>query len=85
MNEPIPDSDGQEVELQEFIAGEVDFERKLNSKLDSQAVLDTLPDRVKAIVIKKLLDKQRLSSSECNILHRHIKQNGSKIREALAV
>jgi len=86
LNRPVIDSDnGREEELQELLAGEVEFERKLNSKLDSQAVLDSLPDRVKAIVIKKLIDKERLSSSECNILHRHTKNHGQKIREALAV
>jgi len=86
LNRPVINSDdGQEKDLQDLLAGEVEFERKLNSKLDSQAVLDSLPDRVKAIVIKKLIDKERLSSSECNILHRHTKKHGQKIREALAV
>jgi len=86
LNRPVINSDDdREKELQDLLAGEVEFERKLNSKLDSQAVLDSLPDRVKAIVIKKLIDKERLSSSECNILHRHTKKHGQKIREALAV
>lgn len=84
LNAPKPNSDGQEVELQKTIVGEVAFERKLNSKLDCQAVLDTLPDKVKVAVIKRS-EGRALSAAERNMLHRHIKQNGHKIREALAV
>ena len=93
LNKVVPsthqDGDIPEVELHELLAGKLEWttirptnlESEINSELDSQAALDTLPDRVKAIVIKKLLDSGRISSSECNILHRHIKQNGHKIRE----
>ncbi len=83
LNELVQNDDGQEVELQELIAGEIEFESKLNSELDSQAILNTLPDKVKAIVMKKLIGRERLSSSEHNTLWRYTKQNGDAIREAI--
>ncbi|MBA7699674.1 hypothetical protein ES703_108373 [subsurface metagenome] len=88
---PVTDSEGQEVELHGLLAGKLEWttilqtnlESEIISKLGSQAAFDTLPDRVKAIVIKNLLERERLSKSESCILYRHKKQNGHEIREAL--
>ena len=83
LNQLVRDCDSQEIELHETIAGEVEFESNLNSELDSQAVLNSLPDRVRTIAEKRLLNCEKLSSSECNILWRYAKQSGDTIRELL--
>jgi len=84
LNEPVKRSESQETELQELIAGEVEFERKLNSELDSQSLLYTLTDNIKAIIDKRL-NREKLSSHEYEKLARYREANGETIREALAV
>jgi len=78
-----PDGDSREVELQELIADDLDLESELNSELDSQAVLDTLPDRVKAIVKKRLLGGEKISNREYERLARYREENGKAIRELI--
>lgn len=83
LNKIVPsihqDGDSQEVELQELIADDLDLESELNSELDNQAVLDTLPDRVKAIV-KKRLRGEKLIGHEYEILARYREENKKAIR-----
>lgn len=88
LEEPVQNGDGQEVELKELIADDLDLESEINSQLDCQAVLDTMPDEFSAIVVKRLDYKKqnrdsKLSSSEVNKLWRYVNQNGDKIREAI--
>jgi len=82
LNSPVIDSDGGETELQELIAGEVEFERKLNSKLDCQAVLDSLPDRVKAVVVKRLKG-QEVSTADYKAAKYYTTKHENSIREAI--
>lgn len=82
LNSPVIDSNGQETELQELIAGEVEFERKLNSELDSQAVLNALPDRVKDVAIKRLSGLD-VSNADYKAAKRYITKHQNSIREAL--
>ncbi len=81
----IQNGEGQEEFLTELISGETEAEDKITSELDCQAVLNILPDRVRVIVEKRLLNRERLSSSECNILWRYAKRNRDTIRELLTV
>jgi DNA-directed RNA polymerase specialized sigma24 family protein len=83
LNTPVQNVDGKERELQDSIAGEIEFESELISKVDCKAVLDKIPDRIRAIAEKRLLHGETLSSSEFNILWRYRKQNRDKIRELL--
>lgn len=82
LNSSVIDSNGQETELQELIAGEVDFEHKLNSELDSQAVLDTLPDRVKKVAVKRLSGLD-VSNADYKAAKRYTTKHEKTIREAL--
>ncbi|MBA7519036.1 hypothetical protein ES705_11110 [subsurface metagenome] len=85
-----PDGDGREVELQELLAGKLEWttrldyslEREITSTLGSQAVLETLPDGVKAIVKKRLLSG-KLSGHEYERLARYREENGKAIRELI--
>ncbi|MBA7559795.1 hypothetical protein ES708_01410 [subsurface metagenome] len=88
LNEPVQTREKEEIDLQELIAGEVKSESKLISELNAQAVFSTLPDKIKAIVQKRLDNKRQkrgrtISSAECTMLWRYAKQNGDKIRELI--
>jgi len=88
LNVTVSDSEYGDIELQDTIAGETDFESELNSELDSQAVWDSLPDNVKPIVEKRLdFGKQNrgytIKHSELKKIWRYAKKNEDAIREAL--
>ena len=86
LNKIVPsvhqDGDGCEVELQELLAGEAEFERKLNSKLDCQAVLNSLPKRVKAVVVKLLIGLH-VSNADYKAAKYYTAKHEDSIREAL--
>ena len=89
LDERLENGDREEIELHKLIPGEAGFQDRINSKLDSLAVLNTLPDRVKAIVLKRLDYKKpkngnKVSSSECNTLWRYARQNEKRIRALLS-
>lgn len=82
LNVTLDNTEDEGIELLDTIADDLDIESELNSELDSQAVMDTLPDKVKAIVDKRL-NHQQLSSHEYERLARYREENGKAIREAL--
>lgn len=82
LNVIVEDSEEGEIELQNCIGDGVNFESELNSKLDTQALIDTFPDRVKAIVHQRL-NGQKISHLDYKVLNRYIKRNGDKIRELI--
>lgn len=83
LEEPIRDSLDGGIELKDTIASDLDLESELNSELDCQAVMNTLPDRVKAIVNKRLLGGQKLSNREYERLARYREENEKAIRELI--
>jgi len=83
LNVTVGDTEDERRELLDTIADDLDLETELNSKLDSQAVLDTLPDRVKAIVKKRLLGGEKISNREYERLARYREENGKAIRELI--
>lgn len=81
LNEVVRAPSGEEIERQELVTSEVDFETRIVLKLDSQAVLNALPYRVKKSAIKKL-NGQKLSSHDYERLARYREQNDT-IQEVL--
>ena len=95
LDEPVKALNGEVVELHETVAGKLEWtdirpfnlESEISSELDCQAVLDTMPDRVRDLVIKRLDYKKKvghhISHSDSKMLWRYVQKNGDKIREAL--
>ena len=69
------DSEGNPVTLGELLVGEVEFENKINGKLDAERMFDKLPAHIKPIVTNRLIGKA-LISSERNKLNRFVKSEG---------
>lgn len=63
----VTDSDGNTVELGDLLVGECDFEFKIDGKLDSERLWSRLPEEIKAIVEKRLL-QQPINREERNKL-----------------
>ena len=74
----VDDTDGNPITLAEMLVGETEFERKINGKLDAEAMFDKLPDTIKPIIEKRLIGKA-LNSSERNKLNRYVKKDGYKL------
>jgi hypothetical protein len=55
LNWTVEDEDGEEVEAIELVAGEVEFEYKLASRIDANTLFQKLPPRIKRIVARRLL------------------------------
>lgn len=73
LNARLEDSDGQEVEFGELLIGEVEFERKMQGKIDGEALYNRLPEAIKPIVSKRLLGFS-LTGAERVRLSRYVKQ-----------
>jgi len=75
----VTDSDnGDPVTLGETLVGEVEFERKMDGKLDGQRIWQKLPGNIKAIVNKRLIGKA-LNNTERSQLNRWIKTQGYQL------
>jgi len=75
----VIDSDnGNPITLSEMLVGEVEFERKMDGKLDGQAIWHKLPSNIKAIVSKRLIGKA-LNNTERSQLSRWIKAQGYQL------
>ncbi len=57
LDSVIEESEGNAVTLAELIVGEVEFERKVNGKMDGERIWDQLPDNIKPLVEKRLMGK----------------------------
>ena len=73
LNARLEDSEGQEYEFGELLVGEVEFERKMQGKIDGQALYSKLPEAIKPIVTKRLLGRA-LTDVERKRLSRYVKQ-----------
>jgi hypothetical protein len=74
----IEDEDGNLQRVGELIVGEVDFEYRLDGKVDAERIWHKLPDNVKPIVRDRLLGKA-LTSTERSTLNRWIKSTGYQL------
>jgi len=72
LDRVVEDEDGQEVTFSELLVGEVDFERRMNGRLDAERIYSQLPDIIKAVVNKRLIGKP-LQAKERMALMRYVK------------
>jgi len=72
------DEDGNPVTLAETIVGEVEFERKINGKLDAHRIWTKLPDSIKPLVSKRLLGFA-LTNYERNMMSRYVRKQGYQL------
>jgi len=94
LDSVVEDNEGNAVTLSEVLVGEVEFERKMNGKLDAERIWDKLPEHIKPLIHKRLMGKplltgrrkrgnqatgEVLDSSERGILHRWIRAEGYKL------
>ena len=70
--------EGNPVTLAETIVGEVEFERKMDGKLDAHRIWSKLPDSIKPLVFKRLLG-QALLHSERNTLNYYVRTKGYQL------
>lgn len=54
LNRTLTDGEGNEVEFGELLVGEVEFERKMQGKIDGEALYKQLPAWVQRLVSKRL-------------------------------
>ena len=78
LDSVIEDSEGNPTTLAEMLVGEVEFENKINGKLEAERIWEQLPDSIKPIVNNRLIGKA-LTSRERVALHRYIKADGYKL------
>ncbi len=74
----VESDEGNPVTLGELLVGEVEFEFKMDGKLDAERLWDKLPDTIKPIITQRLIGKA-LTSSERNKLNRFVKQQGASL------
>jgi len=74
----IEGDNGDPVTLGETLVGEVEFEHKMNGKIDGERLYQRLPDTIKAIVNKRLIGKA-LNNTERSQLNRWIKKEGYQL------
>jgi len=72
------DEEGNPITLAETIVGEVEFENKMDGKLDAERIWNKLPVTIQPIVFKRLIGKA-LNSTERVTLHRWISKAGYQI------
>ena len=94
LDSVIEDNEGNPVTTGELLVGEVEFERKMDGKLDAERIWDRLPEDIKPIVEKRLMGKPlttvrngkgrpptdaALSNCERQRLNRYIKREGYQL------
>ena len=72
------DNEGNPRTIGELIVGEVEFERKLNGKMDAEKIYSSLPAKIKPIVDKRLLGLS-INRKDRNLLDYWIKTHGYKL------
>lgn len=73
-SETVDDGEGGETELIETLAGEVEFEKRICSKIDADSLFGKLPKDIQKLIQKRIVGL-RLSDAERQTLHRFIKAN----------
>lgn len=74
----VDDDDGGQVPLRELLVGEVEFERKVNGKLDAQKIWSLIPAHIRPLVNKRLIGKA-LTKQEHNTFGYWLKREGYKL------
>jgi len=74
----VDDDEGNPVTMAELIVGEVEFERKMNGKLDAERIWDKLPEHIKPIVFQRLIGKA-LTHKERNTLNYFVRTQGTQL------
>ena len=74
----IEDEDGNLRRMGELIVGEVDFEYRLDGKMDAERIWHKLPDNIKTVVKHRLLGKA-LTNTERSTLNRWVKSKGYQL------
>lgn len=74
----IEDDDGNPVTMSELLVGEVEFERKMDGKLDAERIWEKLPDKVQPCITKRLLG-MALNHQERNTLNYYVRTQGYKL------
>lgn len=74
----IENDDGNPVTMSELLVGEVEFERKMDGKLDAERIWEKLPDKVKPCITKRLLG-MALNHQERNTLNYYVRTQGYKL------
>jgi hypothetical protein len=72
------DSEGNPTTLANMLVGEVEFERKMNGKLDAERIWNQIPDTIKPIIERRLVGLA-VSSGDRVRLYRWIKSSGYQI------
>ncbi len=72
------DTDGNPSTIGELILGEVEFERKMNGKLDAEKIYDSLPADIKPIIDNRLVGKAS-THSERRKLQYWVQKHGYKL------
>ena len=74
----VEDDKGNPVTFAELLVGEVEFERKMNGKLDAERIWDKLPEPIKPLVYKRLIGKA-LTATERKQMSRYIQADGYRL------
>jgi len=74
----IENNNGDPVTLGETLVGEVEFEHKMNGKIDGERLYQKLPHNINAIVNKRLIGKA-LNNTERSQLNRWIHKEGYQL------
>lgn len=72
------DEEGNPVTLAETIVGEVEFENKMNGKLDAHRIWNKLPKNIQPLVFKRLIG-QALTHYERTVMSRYVNKFGYQL------
>lgn len=72
------DNEGNPVTLGELLVGEVEFENKMNGKLDAKHIWGLLPVDIKPLVNKRLIGKA-LTATERKRMNRFVHSQGAQL------
>ena len=78
LDSVVEDDEGSPVTLAELIVGEVEFERKMDGKLDAERIWDKLPRHIQPIVHQRLIGKA-LTRPERNTLNYYVRTQGTQL------
>ncbi len=79
LDSVIEDEEGNPTTLANMIVGEVEFERKINGRLDAERIYDALPADIKPLIDRRLIGQPLRRSAERMRLNRWIKTEGYKL------
>jgi len=74
----VEDDEGNPVTFAELLVGEVEFERKMNGKLDAERIFNKLPKHIKPLVNKRLIGKP-LTHYERTVMSRYVRADGYRL------